>query len=71
MLLLEGGLGAGILGGVGNVGKFFDLQPDRASNRATAAMASGREALKIGRIPLVPAGKYMFQHFVTINMKIG
>jgi len=59
MLLLDGVLGAGMLGGVGNVGKFLDLQPDRANNRATAAMASGREALKIGRIPLVPADEYV------------
>ncbi|MGK0342764.1 MAG: hypothetical protein ACJAXW_003322 [Candidatus Azotimanducaceae bacterium] len=68
---VDGVLGVGMLGAVGYVGKFLDLQPVKASNRATAAMANSREALINGRIPLVPAGKYMFQHFVTINMKIG
>jgi hypothetical protein len=66
-----GKLGVGRLGGVGNVGKFLDLQPDKTSNSATVAMASGREALISGRIPLIPADEDMFRHFVTINMKIG
>lgn len=66
-----GKLGVGMLGGVGNVGRFFDLQPDKTSNRATAAMTSSREALISGRIPLIPADEDVYQYFVTINMKIG
>ena len=69
MLLLEGMLG--VLGELGGVGKVFDLQPVRASNRLIAAIGSTREALILGCIPFIPALGTCDRHFVTINMKIA
>lgn len=67
--LLDGELGGGV--GVGSGGKVLDLQPVSTSNRLIAAIGSTREALILGRIPLIPALETCLCHFVMINMKIG